>query len=223
LIDGAMQRIEEPGQPLGDIHRPLLGPLQSIVVGLALPLDLRRQAVEALRAAIGARQQRVAGGLQPVALREAVLDRAPMLSNSTPKTMPGTRPCRQGTGSGGRRRGDGCHPERPDSTQGSRRPERRQFSAGHQPLRRHHARRDAVRSDFGADTTRGTFTFVKEFASPTFRPSRRFSSASKQMRAGMGFGATRRFPPRRMRGNQLGVPLMGKAFRFCTHSVALLW
>src|SRR5690606_13582762 len=62
LIDGAMQGVEEPGQPLGDVHGPLLGALQNIVVGLALPLDLRRQAVEALRAAVGARQQQITVG-----------------------------------------------------------------------------------------------------------------------------------------------------------------
>ena len=62
LIDGKMERVEEPGKPLGDIHRPLLGPLQDVVVGLALPLDLRRQAVEALRAAIGACQEQIADG-----------------------------------------------------------------------------------------------------------------------------------------------------------------
>ncbi len=62
LIDGAMERVEEPGEPLGDVHRSLLGPLQDVVVGLALPLDLRRQTIEALWAAVGTCQQQVADG-----------------------------------------------------------------------------------------------------------------------------------------------------------------
>ncbi|CRI63417.1 hypothetical protein THIOKS11320066 [Thiocapsa sp. KS1] len=33
LIDRAMEGVEKPGEPLGDIHRPLLGPLQDVVVG----------------------------------------------------------------------------------------------------------------------------------------------------------------------------------------------
>ena len=57
-----MERVEEPGQPLGDVQRPLLGPLQDVVVSLAFALDLRRQTVEALRAALGACQQQVADG-----------------------------------------------------------------------------------------------------------------------------------------------------------------
>jgi len=48
---------EEPCEPLGDVQRPFLASLQDIVVGLAFALDLRGQAVEALRATIGARQQ----------------------------------------------------------------------------------------------------------------------------------------------------------------------
>jgi hypothetical protein len=62
LIDGAMEGIEKPCKPFGYIHRPLLRPLQDVVVGLALPLDLRRKAVEALWAAVGAGQQQVADG-----------------------------------------------------------------------------------------------------------------------------------------------------------------
>jgi len=62
LINGAMERVEEPGKPLGDVHRLLLGALQDLVVGLAFSLDLRRQTVETLRAAIGARQEQIADG-----------------------------------------------------------------------------------------------------------------------------------------------------------------
>lgn len=41
LVDGAMERAEEPGKPLGDIHRPFLRALQDVVAGLTLTLDLR--------------------------------------------------------------------------------------------------------------------------------------------------------------------------------------
>jgi hypothetical protein len=73
LIDGAMERVEEPGEPLGDVQRPLLRPLQDVVVSLAFALDLRRQTVEALRAAIGTRQQQVADGPGDTAI--AVVER----------------------------------------------------------------------------------------------------------------------------------------------------
>src|SRR5690606_32720904 len=73
LIDGAMQGVEEPDEPLGDVHGPLLGALQDVVVGLALPLDLRREAVEALRTAVGARKPQVADGPGDTAI--AVVER----------------------------------------------------------------------------------------------------------------------------------------------------
>ena len=46
--DGSAQRAEEPGQPVGDIQRTLLRAFEDVVVGAALALDLRGQAVEAL-------------------------------------------------------------------------------------------------------------------------------------------------------------------------------
>jgi len=85
LIDGAMERVEKPGEPLGDVHRPLLGPLQDVVVGLAFALDLRRQAVEALRATVGARQQQVADGPSdtPVAVVERVQGDEPQVTKAS--------------------------------------------------------------------------------------------------------------------------------------------
>ncbi len=68
LVDGAMQRGEEPSEPLGDIQRLLLGALQDVVVGLALALDLRRKAVEALGATIRAGQEQVADGTRDAAI-----------------------------------------------------------------------------------------------------------------------------------------------------------
>ena len=62
LINGAMERIEEPGKPLGDVQRPFLGPLQDVVVGLAFALDLRRQTVEPLWTAIGTGQEQITDG-----------------------------------------------------------------------------------------------------------------------------------------------------------------
>ncbi len=58
LVDGPVQGVEKPGKPLGDIERRLLGALQDVVVGIALSLDLRGQAVESLWAAVGARYTR---------------------------------------------------------------------------------------------------------------------------------------------------------------------
>ena len=60
LVDGAMQRGEEPREPFGDNQRCFLGVVQNVVVGLALALDLRRQAVEALGAAIRTGQEQIA-------------------------------------------------------------------------------------------------------------------------------------------------------------------
>ena len=66
--DGAVQGFEEPGQPLGDIERLLLRSLQDVVIGLALLLDLRRQAVEALGAAIRTGQEQVAHSARDAAV-----------------------------------------------------------------------------------------------------------------------------------------------------------
>jgi hypothetical protein len=56
LIDRAMKHSEKPGEPLGDIQRSLLGPLQDVVVGIALALDLDRKAIKSLWAAVCACQ-----------------------------------------------------------------------------------------------------------------------------------------------------------------------
>src|SRR6218665_1025303 len=58
----AHQRAEEPRQPAGDIERALLYAFEHVVVVLALALDLRRQAVEALRTAVGSGEEQVAYG-----------------------------------------------------------------------------------------------------------------------------------------------------------------
>jgi hypothetical protein len=63
-----MHGIEEPGEPIGDVERTFLGTFQDVVVRLALPLDLRRMAVEALRVAIGTVQQQVANGAGDAAI-----------------------------------------------------------------------------------------------------------------------------------------------------------
>ena len=62
LINGAMQHIEKPNKPIGDIHGPLLRALQDLVVGLSLTLDLGRKTIESLWAAIGASQQQISNG-----------------------------------------------------------------------------------------------------------------------------------------------------------------
>jgi hypothetical protein len=60
LIDSAMERVEKPHQPLRHVHRALLRAFEDLVIRLALALDLRRETIEALRAAIGAREQQIA-------------------------------------------------------------------------------------------------------------------------------------------------------------------
>jgi hypothetical protein len=62
LIDGAMEGSEEPGKPLGDIHGALLGPFQHVIVGPAIPLELRGQTVEALWDPVGTRKEKIADG-----------------------------------------------------------------------------------------------------------------------------------------------------------------
>ena len=59
---GPAQAGYEPAYPLGDIRRPLLSPLQDSIVVSPLPPDLRRHAVEASRAALGAGQGHVRDG-----------------------------------------------------------------------------------------------------------------------------------------------------------------
>ena len=68
-----MERVEEPGEPLGDVQRPFLGLLKDVVVSLAFALDLRRQTVEALRAAVGACQQQITDGTGDTAI--AIVER----------------------------------------------------------------------------------------------------------------------------------------------------
>lgn len=60
LIDSTVERGKEPRQPRRDIEGAFLGPLKDVVIRLAVTLDLRRQAVEPLRVAIGTCEQQVA-------------------------------------------------------------------------------------------------------------------------------------------------------------------
>ena len=72
-VDGAAQAAEEPFHPGRDVHRPLLRLLQDVVIGVALLPDLRRHAVEALRAVFRARQSHVGDGARDAAV--AVIER----------------------------------------------------------------------------------------------------------------------------------------------------
>ncbi len=56
--NGALERTKKPRQPARNIERALLGAFEHGAVILALTLDLCRQAVEALRTAVGARQKK---------------------------------------------------------------------------------------------------------------------------------------------------------------------
>jgi len=84
LVDGSMQRVEKPSEPLGDIKRRLLGALQDVVVRVALPLDLRRQTVEALGTSIGAGQEQVAdrAGDAAIAIVERMQSDEPQVGES---------------------------------------------------------------------------------------------------------------------------------------------
>ncbi|MNT61840.1 hypothetical protein D3C72_1995100 [compost metagenome] len=72
-LNCAQQRIEKPRQPPGDVQRTLLRTLQDVIVGLALALDLRGQAVEPLGTAVRPGQQQVADGPGDAAI--AVIER----------------------------------------------------------------------------------------------------------------------------------------------------
>lgn len=58
----ARQCTEEPRQPVSHVERAFLRAFEGVVVVLALTLDLRRQAVEASRTAVGASKKQVAHG-----------------------------------------------------------------------------------------------------------------------------------------------------------------
>ena len=57
VVDGPAERGQEPREPFRDVERAALRPLQHVVIGVALALDLRRQAVEALRTAVAREDQ----------------------------------------------------------------------------------------------------------------------------------------------------------------------
>jgi hypothetical protein len=56
----AVERVEEPGEPGRHVERPFLRLFDDVVVVLALSLNLRRQALEAVRTSICACEQQVA-------------------------------------------------------------------------------------------------------------------------------------------------------------------
>lgn len=58
-VDGASETVEEPFHPQGYVQGASLGPLQDVVIGVALLADLGGQAVKALRAILGARESHV--------------------------------------------------------------------------------------------------------------------------------------------------------------------
>ena len=84
LVDGTMQGVKEPEQPFGDVHRSLLRAFENLVIGLPLALNLARQAIETLRAAIGPRQQQIADGTcdTSVSVVEGVQGDKPEMSHS---------------------------------------------------------------------------------------------------------------------------------------------
>ena len=71
-VDGAPQTSQEPAHPGRNAQRSFLRPLQDVVVGPALLPDLRRHAVEPLRAALRAREGQVGDGAGDTAV--AVLE-----------------------------------------------------------------------------------------------------------------------------------------------------
>src|SRR5258708_39744056 len=60
--NGAAEAIEKPDQPLRDIHSPFLCRFQDLVVALAFFPDLRRHAVETLRAVLQPRERHFRDG-----------------------------------------------------------------------------------------------------------------------------------------------------------------
>ena len=72
-VDSAPQTAEKPVHPGSDVHCPLLGSFQDVVIGGALLLDLGRHAVEALRTVFGACQSHIGDGPRQAAV--AVVER----------------------------------------------------------------------------------------------------------------------------------------------------
>jgi hypothetical protein len=84
LVDSAMERVEKPSEPLGDVQRRVLGLLQEVVVSLAFALNQRRQTVEALRATVGACQQQITDGPgdTAIAIVERVQSNEPQMAEA---------------------------------------------------------------------------------------------------------------------------------------------
>ena len=82
-VEGAIEAPEEPLDPGGDIEVALLRCFEHVVVGIALPTDLRRHAVEALRAVLGARERHIGDRTRdaPVAVVERVDGHEPQMGD----------------------------------------------------------------------------------------------------------------------------------------------
>jgi hypothetical protein len=59
---GAIQTLQKPSEPFGDVEVALLCSLQRLVIGLPLDADLRRHAVEAPRRCLRAGQRHIGNG-----------------------------------------------------------------------------------------------------------------------------------------------------------------
>src|SRR5208282_309544 len=67
-FEGTLETSEEPFEPERNIEIALLRCLEDVVIGVPLPADLRRHAVEALRATLRARQRQIGNGARDAAV-----------------------------------------------------------------------------------------------------------------------------------------------------------
>src|ERR1700722_19592696 len=72
-VKGAIETAKKPLQPWGDVEVILLRRFKDVVVGASLLPDLRRHAVEALRALFGTRERHVGDGARDTAI--AIVER----------------------------------------------------------------------------------------------------------------------------------------------------
>ena len=86
-VNGPFQAIQKPVHPYGNVHRALLGRFQYFVIVCALLPDLRRHAVEALRALFGTGQRHVGNGPgdPPVAVFKRMDGDKPEVGQSGPE------------------------------------------------------------------------------------------------------------------------------------------
>src|SRR5271165_1737428 len=82
-IDSTRHAVEEPFHPSGDVHRALLGMFEPAVISTTFPPDLRRHAVEALRALLCTSQAHISDGARhaAVAIVEGMYRHKPEVSN----------------------------------------------------------------------------------------------------------------------------------------------